>query len=165
MKYELKSIGYWSVIKVSFILNLIVGFIMGFFFAIFVSLMISIFANLTGFMGAPIFEEEVPPIGLLIIIYPIMFSFGGAVFNTILAVLVTFVYNLIGRLLGGLELELSEIRLQPAGLSVQSESAITPGPQTPPPPPPPVQPLPPDISPPDTKTDESHPSGKDKSDF
>lgn len=159
MKFELNSIGYWSVIKVSFIVNLLLGFIMGLFFAIFIGLMFSLISNFAGMAGMPMFDEEMPPIGLLLILYPFMFGFGGAVINTIAAVIAVFIYNMVGKFLGGLELELNEIRLQPVTAPSVSAYADAQAAQTyratspPPPPPPQVQPLPPDMTPPDSQTD------------
>ena len=151
MKFELKSIGYWSVIRVSFIVNLLLGLLIGIFFAVFVGLMVSFISSFAGMSGMPMFEEEMPPFMLLLILYPFLFGFGGAVFNTIIAVIGVFIYNMIGKFLGGLELEMSEIRLQPVTAAPVSANA------PPPPPPPPMQPLPPDMTPPDEKTDESNP--------
>jgi len=149
MKFELKSFGYWSVIRVSFIVNLLLGLLIGVFFAVFVGLMFSFITSFTGMAGMPAFEEEMPPFLLLLILYPIMFGFGGAVFNTIIAVIGVFIYNMIGKFIGGLELEMTEMVLQPA---VPAQQAARPPRQ--PPPPPPMQPLPPDMKPPDEKTDE-----------
>jgi hypothetical protein len=151
VKYELKSIGYWSLIKISFIVNLIVGFIVGFFFALFIGIVVSLAANLTGMTGVAFPGGELPSIWVLIIIYPFMFGFGGAVFNTILYVIIAFIYNIAAKGVGGVELELNEVRVQtstqiPPPMDQSATRVIpTPPPQTPPPPPPKVEPLPPDM--------------------
>lgn len=145
MKYELKSIGYWSVIRVSFIVNLLLGLIMGVFFALFVGLMFSFISSFAGMAGMPVLGEEMPPIALLLILYPIMFGFGGAVFNTIIAVIAAFIYNIVGKYIGGLELEMSEMSVQP--IATAHTRAYMP------PPPPPMQPLPSDMTPPEDNID------------
>jgi len=142
MKLELKSIGYWSLIKLSFILNLIIGFIMGLFFAIFTGTLISIMEQFGGFAGMGMIESDMPPIGFLLIFYPFLFSFGAAFFNTILYLIIAFVYNIIAKLIGGLEFEFGEVRpalvsYGPAPGYKQPPSAPSER-STPPPPPPPV---------------------------
>lgn len=173
MKYEIKAIGYWSVIKISFILNLVIGFIFGIFYALFMGAILSIAEQFGGMPSMPAETFDTLSTGAMIIIFPIMFSLMGAFFNTILALIITFVYNIIARLMGGLEFELSEIRVQPVSYApsqpqyYQPQSQPPPAPpkpsppaSTPPPaesqpeppsrpsPPPPVQPLPPDVVPP-----------------
>jgi len=154
MKFELKSIGYWSAIKVSFIVNLLLGLIYGFFLAIISGLVMSLLDSVYGSIGISIPELESPPIALLLILYPIMFGFGGAVFNTIFVAIAVFIYNMVGKFIGGLELEMNEVRLQ--AMPVAQAPAYVPAPPPPPPPPPPMQPLPPDMTPPDDKTDEGN---------
>ena len=154
MKYELKTIGYWPVIKISFVINLIIGFIIGIFYALFMGIILSLAAQFPMFseLSGPYGEE--PSIGVLIIILPIMFSFMAAVFNTIFIIIAVFIYNMAAKLIGGLEFEFAEIKLQPAANARTAYQAQT-EPIVPPPPPPPVEPLPPDITPPDDQTDES----------
>ncbi|UCD17130.1 MAG: DUF3566 domain-containing protein [Candidatus Zixiibacteriota bacterium] len=172
MKFELHSIGYWSLIKISFIINLIVGLCVGFFFAIFVSAIMSVASQFGGMGGMPMFEEELPSIGILIIMYPFLFGFGGAIFNTILFVIIALVYNIAAKLLGGIEVELKQVDFQPVPQMAAQPSAYyarppqpPPQPQQPaypaqpPPPPPSVQPLPPDVQPPDEDTDRNSPQG------
>ncbi|SYZ73318.1 hypothetical protein TRIP_C21436 [Candidatus Zixiibacteriota bacterium] len=150
MKFELKAIGYWSLIKTSFVINLIVGFIMGIFFALFIGAIFSFAANMGGLGGSPLFQEGMPPIGLLLILYPFLFGFGGAIFYTILFVIIAFVYNMTAKLLGGLEFDLQQVAVmqpvQPPPSYYQAPPAYPTPPS--PPPPPPVQPLPPDMTPP-----------------
>ena len=102
MKLELKAIGYWSLIKVSFIINLIVGFIIGLFFALFIGLIFSVASNLGGMKMMPFPEEGMPSVGIVLIIYPFLFGFGGAIINTIIYLIIAFVYNTAARLIGGI---------------------------------------------------------------
>jgi len=165
VKFELKSIGYWPLIKVSFLINLIVGFIGGLFFALFMGLMFSLIDQFGGMPGMPpMYTEEMAPIGVMLVLYPFMFAIGGAVFYTIFFLIIAFIYNLIAKLVGGLEFTLKEVQLQPVGyptqpppMYAQAQPQQTPPPPTrptPPPPPPPVEPLPPDVTPPDDKPDD-----------
>ncbi len=167
MKFELKSISYWSAIKVSFVVNLLLGLVMGFFFAIFSGIVLSLMDSVYGTIGISLPELESPPIALLIILYPILFGFGGAVFNTMFVVIAVFIYNIVGKFIGGLELEMSEIRLQAMPVAqtasyAQHQAAFVP---SPPPPPPPMQPLPPDMTPPENNTDEGNPPPRSDGSF
>ena len=159
MKFELKAIGYWSVIRVSFIVNLIVGFIFGVFYAIFIGIFISLISNVLNASEFGMLEDGFSMAGLIII--PFIFAFGGAVFNTILFTITAFIYNMAGKYFGGLELELNQIQIQPVTSAPYAPSYTPPQAPpaktyTPPPPPPPVQPLPPDITSPDVKTDQGN---------
>lgn len=159
MKLELRKIAYWPLIKVSFLINLIAGFIMGLFFALFIGLIFSLAQNMGGLPGfPPLMEEEMPPIGFLMVFYPFMFSFGAAFFNTIIYLIIAFIYNIVSRLVGGIEIEFNEVHFRPVAYQPPPPGAQAPPPEyrpTPPPephqpapPPPPVQPMPPDMTPP-----------------
>jgi hypothetical protein len=131
MKYELKRISVWSVIKVSFLVNLVVGFLMGILYAFFI--MIFAFLPMT-FMPSEV-RSEVPiaASGILLIIVPIFVAGMAAIFNTIFAAIAALVYNLAAKLVGGLEWTLEEVKpavvLQPA-----TRTAPPPEPPSPPPP-------------------------------
>jgi len=153
MKFELRSISYWPLLKVAFVINLIFGFIMGIFFDMFIGAIFSLAAKFSGIGGMPAFQEGMPSLGILLIIYPFLFGFGGVVINTIVALILAFLYNIFVKAIGGLEIELNQIVLQPvaAAPSPMAQAPayyVTTSHQAPPPPPPPVQPLPPDITPP-----------------
>jgi hypothetical protein len=150
MKYELKSIGYWPLIKVSFLINLIIGFIVGLFFALFMGFILSMMEHLGGMSGMPMYTEEMLPIGVMLILYPFMFAFFGAVFYTLFCLIIAFVYNIIVKLVGGFEFELKEVQVAYTAPAVPSyaQNTFPSPPPTPPPPPPPVEPLPPNITPP-----------------
>jgi hypothetical protein len=151
MKFELKAINYWSLLRTSFLVNLILGFVLGIFFALFMGLIFSFvskFGGLSGFSGMP---EEMPAFGILLIIYPIFFAFMGAVFNTIIFLIAAFVYNMVAKFVGGMEFEFNQLQIVPAPIAAQpapSYYAPSYNQAVPPPPPPPIQPLPPEITPP-----------------
>lgn len=149
MRLELRSIGYWSLIKVSFIVNLVVGFVIGLFFALFVGFIFSFAANMGGMSGMPLFQEGMPSIGILLFFYPFLFGFGGAIFNTIIYVIIAFVYNNAAKMVGGVEMEFGQVAVQPVAPPMYATPTFTPSqPLAPTPPPPPVRPMPPDMTPP-----------------
>ena len=84
MRYELKSVGLWALIKVSFFLNLVIGFIGGFFNAFFMLFL------LTFSSAFPMMDMGVDPsefsLSFLFIILPIVYAVGAAVFLTIFCV-------------------------------------------------------------------------------
>ncbi|MBN2226793.1 MAG: DUF3566 domain-containing protein [candidate division Zixibacteria bacterium] len=153
MKFELRSIGYWAIIKISFTLNLVMGFLIGIFYAFFLMLMAPFMTELQGFGDMPMFEDG---IGFLLILIPIAFSLLGAVFNTILLLIAAFIYNVVARLVGGLEFELRQCDVPPPQ-TYQAAPAHQYAAPPPPPPPPPVGPLPPDVQPPEEGTDSGRP--------
>lgn len=143
MRYELKSIGIWSFVKVSFFVNLVLGFIIGFFYASFIGLFLSIAGN------SPLANEwGIDPnemsIGVLFIMFPILFGIMGAFFQTLLMTLIVGMYNLVTKMTGGLVLNLASVE-EPA-----TNASVPIGRQTPvapaqvvaplPPPPPPAAP-------------------------
>jgi hypothetical protein len=107
MLYEIKSIGMWPFIKVSFFFNLVVGFIFGLFYALFAGFIMTIMSRFSEFQpGGFDFDLEPLPIGIMLVVLPILFAIMGAVFYTIIGVVLVLIYNLIARLVGGYELDL-----------------------------------------------------------
>ncbi len=170
MKLELKSIGYWSLLKISFVINFVLGLVGGFLYALFLGFFITVAGKLGGLDGFGISQGELPAFGIMIIIFPLLFGFGAAVFNTIVYIILAFVYNITAKAFGGLELNFNEVpeaspymvpqypprqsavpptqAPPPSGASYGPASTPPqappepPKPTTPPPPPPPVQPYP-----------------------
>lgn len=107
MKLEIKSIGIWSLIKISVFINMIVGFIFGIFYALMLS-----FISISGLLPLDIMgNEDITLLGMIIVV-PIMFSIGGAVFGTIWGVICVFIYNLLAKLIGGLEINAENISVK-----------------------------------------------------
>jgi len=125
MRYEIKKIGIWPLLKVSFFVNLVLGFIMGLFYIPFLTIMMGAMANMPSAYSSGVDMSDFP-IGAMMIIMPIMMSIFAAVFNTILAVIAGLIYNLISRMMGGFEINLEALGVTPV----------------PPPPPPQRQPIP-----------------------
>lgn len=164
MKLELKSIAYWSIIKISFVVNLILGAIIGFVVGVFMSFFMALASEMGELSGSslPFFEDGGTGGIAMVIMMVFIYGFLGAIFNTILCIIATFIYNMAAKLLGGIELEFAEVPVpmppysygsyQPGQPPAQPYYAPPPPHQpapTPPPPPPPVQPLPPDMKPPE----------------
>lgn len=158
MKYELRSIGLWSAFKILFLFNLIAGFVVGLIYALMFSFIMAIASQMPG-MPMEQFRSMGTSTGALVIILPIMFSLGSAVFNTILGFIAALLYNAISRLVGGLELNLEVVSSEhaevsstrPASVGPAGYTATAPGApphQHTPPPPPPRQPEPPAHTPP-----------------
>ncbi|MFH2054861.1 MAG: DUF3566 domain-containing protein [bacterium] len=136
MKLELKRIGVWSAIKVTFLLSLVIGFAVGILYALLIMMMMAIpmsqmpddFPGISGmFVG-----------GVMLVILPILMSIFMAIVNTVGAALAALIYNLVVKMIGGLELEFAEVKavvMQPV-----ARTATPPPPYEPPQPPPPRDP-------------------------
>ena len=106
MKYELKRISVWSVIKITFVLNLFLGFLFGLFYAFIVLLITALPMSMMGEDSAGIFPALA---GVAAFVLPFLFAFFFAVVYTIVAAIMTFAYNLVAKLTGGVEWELKEV--------------------------------------------------------
>ena len=105
MRLEWKSISVWSVIKVGFFVNLILGFLLGLLYAVlFIPFMAAMgdFMALEG-MGGPNLTE-VGVVGMMIIM-PLMLAVMNAVFGTIFLAIAAMIFNLVVRIVGGIEYE------------------------------------------------------------
>ncbi|UCD62635.1 MAG: DUF3566 domain-containing protein [Candidatus Zixiibacteriota bacterium] len=144
MRYELKSIPIWPLTKVAFFVHLVVGFLVGLLYAAL------LFPFMAALMNLPEFQAEelgivVAPLGIVAIMMPFVMALSGAFFGTIFTVILAAVYNLIARLLGGLELNLAAVESAvTASGAAASRSPVQSAPvDRPPPPPPPVADSPP----------------------
>ena len=149
MKLELKSIGIWSFFKISFIFNLIFGFIFGFIYAMFAGLILTFMSSMPMFDSGDINPDDLS-IGVLMIGIPIFMAIFMAVINTIMGVIALGIYNLVAKLVGGLEFNFDQVQDQNLKFQqVQQPSVNTPTSsvqqQTTPPPIPPLTSKPEDI--------------------
>jgi len=140
MRYEIKSLGIWSFIRVSFFLHLVIGFVFGLFYAALLMMVFAVASSapLDEMAGLPFDLQTVGP--LLMIILPIVMAVGGAVFGTLFGVLVVAAYNLIVRMVGGIEFDLEPATLQQLNSKTPTgyPPGLTPRYVVPPPPPPPA---------------------------
>ncbi len=149
MRYELKSIPIWPLTKVAFFVNLVVGFIFGIIYGFFLSFILAIMSQVPGFETGEL-DFGAAGAGVMMIIIPFMMAISSAFFGTLACVIGGFIYNLVAKLVGGFELNLSKIEEQPvAQYSMPPQQPQAPPSYTPPPPPPPP---PPDNNPPGQPT-------------
>ena len=140
MRYEMKSIAIWPVVKITFLVSLVAGFCAGLILAlIFIPMMAMMPA-----LGMPDGELDTAKfsMGALIIFLPIFYALFIAVVNTIMSLIATGCYNLFAKWGGGLEYELVPVgefhEQRPSERVVYGTPAYT-QPVPPPPPPPPQQ--------------------------
>ncbi len=112
MRYELKSIRIWSFTKVSFFVNLVVGFVLGLMYAMMLPILVAGMSQFGGFYGRSLDPSEMP-IGIMLIILPIMGAMFAAVFHTLIGIVLVAVYNLVARLVGGLEMRFEPMEIKP----------------------------------------------------
>ena len=99
MQYELKKIDSWSVIRIVFIVSLVLGFGLGLFYALILGAMGDIFSELSaGEFGSDVGAMKGP--ALLFFVFIVTVFVG--VFNTILATVIVWLYNIIARTAGGI---------------------------------------------------------------
>ncbi|MCD6250336.1 MAG: DUF3566 domain-containing protein [candidate division Zixibacteria bacterium] len=135
MRYEVKSLGAWAFVKVSFFLNLIIGFVFGLLYAGFMALMLAISSAMPfDDVGQMPFDTDI--IGpMFFILLPFIFAVGGAIFQTLFGLIIIGAYNLIAKFVGGIEMTLDPVE--------QTQPVHTEPMQPPPPPPLPAPDLPP----------------------
>jgi len=146
MRYELKSVAIWPIVKVTFLISLVIGFLLGLFIALIIGPMIALMPSLG--MSDSGFETARFSVGAMMLFLPILYALFVAVFNTIGALIAVGCYNVVARWGGGLEFDLGsigEIRdYRPTERVVYGATAYPtqPAPPPPPPPPPPRQDMP-----------------------
>ncbi len=105
MKKILKRIGLLSVFKISFVIGLILGFFIGAVYALMFSL-----AGLFAIIGVG--GDEAAAGGLMLIaialVMMIVISLIYAVFSGVGSMVYAFIYNLLAKFVGGVELELED---------------------------------------------------------
>ena len=138
MRYEIKSLGVWAFVRISFFLNLVIGFLIGLFYAAFLGVILAAAGSVGDLADLPFDPSALGPV--LLILLPILFAIGSAVFNTVLGVIVIVAYNLIARMTGGFEMTLEPVATQtvPVATVPVSKTTSAPPPPTWNPPPPPT---------------------------
>lgn len=98
MRYELKRIEIWSVIKIIFIVSLFIGFLISVFYAGLFFVMSAL-----GEALAPSDLSNVLPVSGAVAIGIVVFgTIGLAILYTLMAIIFVGLYNLIARLAGGI---------------------------------------------------------------
>jgi hypothetical protein len=166
MRYELKSIPVWPVTKVAFFVNLVVGFVLGLLLAVFMMPVVTTLATMAAYDAGEL-DFDSGPIGALTFIIPFMMAVWSAFFNTAIVVIIAVAYNLVVKVVGGIELSLGPVDL-PSLVSEFASQAAESKPEPPVeesrsvPPPPPVTdrpiPPPPVITQPEPRPPETGPS-------
>lgn len=147
MRYELKSIPFWPVLKVGFFVNLVMGLLVGILYAMFLIPFMAVLSNLPAFDSGE-FDVSAAPLGLLMIILPLISAVSTAFFGTVGLALLVLVYNLTARLVGGVELNLQKVDMPMEAVTPGAPPGAQPQPQYYSPPPPPQAPPPPPPPPP-----------------
>jgi hypothetical protein len=114
MKYELKRLGIWSVMKISFLLGLALGFILGLFYAMILLPLVLLPLGNQGTFGD---SSDMPLAvgGVLMLLMPIVMSIFLAIAYGIGGAIGAALYNLFSRWFGGAEVELREMAVAPTG--------------------------------------------------
>lgn len=139
MRYELKTIPFWPVLKVGFFVNLAVGLLVGIVYAMFLIPLMALLSSLPALQSGD-FDFGGAPLGMMMIVMPVVTALSWAFFGTLFLAVVALVYNLTARLVGGLELDLEKVISVPEPVRAAPESYAPARPETRPPPPPPAQP-------------------------
>ena len=104
MKYELKRIDIWPIVKIVFIFSLLFGFFIGVLYAG-MFLLLDLFANL-----AEAGYEEMGSLGSgFAVIILLACTAGVTIVHTVGAVIVVVLYNLLAGAIGGLRFDLQTI--------------------------------------------------------
>ncbi len=141
MRFELKSIPVWPFIRIAFFCNLIAGVIIGLLYIPLLGVMMQAMSQSPLFGGEDLGAENVS-FGILVIIVPIFMAFFTGFFWTLFELVMVGIYNLLARMVGGIELNLQSVAEAPAPSPVSrpmyaETSAPTYGQSSIPPPPPP----------------------------
>ncbi|HUV31110.1 MAG TPA: DUF3566 domain-containing protein [Acidobacteriota bacterium] len=159
MRYELKTIGIWPLVKVSFFLNLVLGFLYGLVNAFIMSMILAIAPSLPFASGLEFDPAEIS-LAFLFLLFPIFCALGGAVFLTLFCAVVALIYNAVARLLGGYEFDLAAVT-EMVGVRSVPRPPMAPGPAAGPYVPPPYTPPPPSGDYPRTREPGDNPPGTD----
>ncbi len=105
MKYELRRIDIWPIVKIVFILSLLLGFFIGLLYAG-MFLLLDLFADLAADSGL----EEIGSLGGgFAIIVLLACTVGISFIYTVGAIIITVLYNLLAGSIGGFRFDLQQV--------------------------------------------------------
>jgi len=121
MRYEIKRIDIWSVVKIVFLLSLIGGFLLGVFYAA----LIGFITSFSDTMGGDEFTDALGVFGgvaLIFIVIACTIFFAGI--YTVMAAIGAALYNFFARWAGGIALELNSAEDQIATPTPATEERV-----------------------------------------
>ncbi|UCE23863.1 MAG: DUF3566 domain-containing protein [Candidatus Zixiibacteriota bacterium] len=142
MRYEVKSIPVWPVVKIAFFVNLIVGFLVGLLLGVLAVPFVAVLSTSLAYDTADL-DLGGASAGIMMIM-PFLSALWSAFFLTLLVVIMVLVYNLMAKLIGGVELHLGAAESDVP--SVSSDEPPKPRSTAPPVSRPPSPPPPPGVS-------------------
>ena len=149
MKIELKRIGIFSGVKTLFVLGGVGGFLIGIVEWMLLAMVTSatgdLSSGLNGLDQTGLSDLVAGSVGALGLFLPLFSAFAGAIGGVVFGTVLIGCYNLVSRVIGGVEVEWSEVETQThstiaASRSALSRDAATPLPTAPPAPMPPSAP-------------------------
>jgi hypothetical protein len=120
MKYELKRIEIWSIIRIVFMISLVIGFVLSLFYASLLQFL-GLFMNT---IGGQDFNQMIPLGGIMTGFVLLFGTFGIAIIYTLIAAIAIFMYNVMAGWAGGIVLHLKSIDVehQPEIVQTREES-------------------------------------------
>jgi hypothetical protein len=109
MKYELKRIDLWSVIKIVFMISLVLGFVLTLFYAS----LLRFVSTFMGTFGGNDFNQIMPSNGIMTGFLILFGTFGIAVIYTFIAAIAIILYNLMAGWGGGVVLFFASLEADP----------------------------------------------------
>ncbi len=103
MQYEIKRLDLLSVLKVSFLINLVLGFLIGIFYALILTQMMAVFSS---FMDDQALSGIAKLTGPGLIFMALFLAVFFAIFWSIMLVIAAAIYNLLSGAVGGIKVEL-----------------------------------------------------------
>ncbi len=144
MRYEIKSIPLWPVVKVTFFVNLVVGFLVGILLGVLAVPFMAVLSTSLAYETGDL-DLSGASAGIMMVL-PFLCALWSAFFVTLMVVIVVLVYNLMARLIGGVEMHLADVEQDLPAVRVDapavSPSTVSPAGPPPPPPPPLAEPRP-----------------------
>ncbi len=121
MKYEIKRLNLWSVVKIVFVISLLIGFVFSLIYAGFLQVMTLLTSN----FGGEDFVQMIPSGGSMFIIVVVFFTIIFAVFYTTSALFAVVLYNAIAGWAGGVVVEMAAREISPQNEAAPQDESTT----------------------------------------